>query len=322
METLLHQCTPCPAIDSHVDLIYDLSRHHPETRLCDLPPDAWVSLPKFTAGGVRIILSAYYCMDLCNGPARSADNLRSLLEYGKKYLTGLEIIRTVEDLTAVWSGSGPPGAVLLLENADPLAEYPPEALKRQGFRIVGLTHAGRNRIGDGNGEASPEGLSSIGRKLVRTLDNLGFSIDTAHLSDPCFREVVDLFHGPLISSHTGLRARCDIPRNLSDEQVEIILSRGGIIGIAAYPGMLSASGEADIAGLFRQIDHIVQKHGPNGVGIGSDFGGYDSVCRGFEDHTRLPQLAGLLREAGYPEAAVEGILGGNWFRFLSEVLDH
>jgi membrane dipeptidase len=319
METTPH-LKACPAVDSHVDLIYHLTRHHPETCLEDLPPDAWVSLPRLMTGKVQVIVSAYYCMDLCNGPARSVENLRSLLEYGEKYLNGIEVIRTVEDLTSAWHGAGQPGAVLLLENADPLAEYPPEALKRRGFRIVGLTHAGRNRIGDGNGESSPEGLTSIGRNLVRTLEGLDFAIDTAHLSDPCFREVSDLFHGPLVSSHTGLRALCDTPRNLSDEQVEIIISRGGIIGIAAYPGMLSISGEADIACLFRQIDHIVQKYGPLGVGIGSDFGGYDSVCHGFEDHTGFPVLAEMLAEAGYPESAVQGILGGNWFRFLAGLL--
>jgi hypothetical protein len=28
-----------------------------------------------------------------------------------------------------------------------------------------------------------------------------------------------------------------------------------------------------------------------------DFGGYDTVCKGFEDHSRLPALAELLTDA-------------------------
>ena len=210
--------------------------------------------------------------------------------------------------------------MLLLENADALLEFPPEGLKRRGFRMVGLTHVGKNRIGDGNSVTGPEGLTPAGRNLVRELDRLGFAIDTAHLSDPCFREVADLFSGPLVSTHTGLRSLCDIPRNLSDDQVRIILSRGGVVGIAAFPGMLSLDGEADISHVFRQIDTLVQKFGPSGVGIGSDFGGYDTICAGFEDHSRLPVLAGLLDSAGYPDTAVRDIMGDNWYRFFSDLL--
>ncbi len=308
-----------PAIDSHVDLLYDLTRHHPDIPFPEVP-DAWVSLPKLAKGGVCVIVSAFYCMDACNGPMKAADNLRYLLEYAERNLRKPVTVSTMEELEAVHNGLAGPGALLLLENADALLEYPPEALKRRGFRLVGLTHAGKNRIGDGNSVSDPECLTPAGRNLVRDLDRLGFAIDAAHLSDPCFSEVADLFSGPLISTHTGLRALCDTPRNLSDEQVRIILARGGIIGIAAYPGMLSLDGRADISHVFRHIDRIVQKFGPTGVGVGSDFGGYDTVCEGFEDHSRLPALAGLLAEAGYPDSAIGDIMGDNWFRFFCKLL--
>jgi membrane dipeptidase len=307
------------AIDSHVDLIYDLLRHHPETQLKDIP-DAWVSIPRLAEGGVRVIISAVYCQDACNGPATAANNLRYLLEYAGRFLGKPEIIHNAEDLEACYCGSGDPGALLLLENADALLEFPPEALKRRGFRVVGLTHVGKNRIGDGNSVTGPEGFTPAGRNLVRELDRLGFAIDTAHLSEPCFSEIADLFSGPLVSTHTGIRSLCDIPRNLSDDQIRVILSRGGIVGIAAYPGMLSVDGKADISQVFRQIDTIVQQFGPYGVGIGSDFGGYDTVCAGFEDHSRLPVLAGMFDCAGYPDTAVSAIMGGNWYRFISSLL--
>jgi membrane dipeptidase len=129
-----------------------------------------------------------------------------------------------------------------------------------------------------------------------------------------------MFSGRLISTHTGFRTYCDTPRNLSDEQVRIILSRGGIIGVAAFPGMLSPDGQADISLLFRQIDWFVQKFGPAGIGLGTDFGGYDTVCKGFEDHSRLPALAELLADAGYPDSSIRDILGDNWFRFFLELL--
>ena len=306
-----------PAIDSHVDLLFDLLRRHPDKPLEEIP-DAWVSPPKLAEGNVRVIVSAFYCKDAYNGP-QAAENLRYLLDYSERYLNSLKVIHTAEALEACFHGSGAPGALLLLENADPLLEFPPMALKRKGFRAVGLTHFGSNRLCDGNAVPDPAGLTPAGRELVRELDRLGLAIDTAHLPDPGFWDVVDNFSGPLLSTHTGLRAFYDTPRNLSDEQIRVILSRGGVVGIAACPGILSEYERANISLLFRHIDWFVQKYGAEGVGIGSDLGGYSTTCTGFEDHTRFPRLAELLEEAGYPDTAVAGIMGENWFRFFSEL---
>lgn len=312
---------PChPVIDSHVDLLYDLLRRHPATRLADLPSDAWLSPAKLRAGGIRVIVSAFYCEDSHNGPDTAAANLRFLLKYSEQHAAELRTVLTVDDLESCYRGNGAPGALHLLENCDALMEFPPQELKRQGFRVVGLTHAGKNRIGDGNAVPSPGGLTPEGRKLVGELERLGLAIDAAHLSEPCFRELADMFSGPLVSTHTGIRRFCDTPRNLSDGQIRTILSRGGVIGLAAFPGMLSASGKADVSDYFRQLDWLVQRYGPEGIAVGTDFGGYDGACRGFEDHARIPVLAGMLTAAGYPDTAIEGILGGNWFRFFSGLL--
>jgi membrane dipeptidase len=308
-----------PAIDSHVDLLYDLIRHHPDRPLREIP-DAWVTIPRLVQGGVRIFVSVFYSPDAHNGPLKAADYLRYLFEYAENNIHGPDTISSAAELASAYHGSGPPGALLLLENADPLLEYPPEALKERGFFAVGLTHVGRNRVGDGNTVDEPHGLTPAGRRLVKELERLGFAIDTAHLSEPSFQETADLFAGPIFSSHTGFRKFNDCPRNLSDGQIRTILARDGVVGMAAAPGMISDDAQVGINHVFRQIDWFVQKYGPEGIGIGSDMGGYDGVCEGFNDHRDFPRLAELLSGAGYPDAAVEGIMGRNWFSFFSRVL--
>jgi membrane dipeptidase len=308
-----------PAIDSHVDLLYDLIRHHPDRPLQDIP-EAWVTIPRLMAGGVRLFVSVFYCPDAYNGPVKSADYLRYLLEYADKNLHAFKTIRTAGELAASFHGSGTPDVLLLLENADPLLEYPTQALKERGFHAVGLTHVGRNRICDGNTIEEPQGLTPAGRNLVLELDRLGFAIDSAHLSEPAFQETTDLFNGPIFSSHTGFRAFNDTPRNLSDGQIRTILSRNGVVGMAAAPGMISDDAKVGISHVFHQIDWFVQKYGPEGIAIGSDMGGYDGVCEGFNDHSDFPRLAELLAGAGYPDSAIEGIMGGNWFRLFSRLL--
>jgi len=70
----------------------------------------------------------------------------------------------------------------------------------------------------------------------------------------------------------------------------------------------------------RQRCRLVQRYGADGVGLGSDFGGFDGVCSGLEDHTRLPALVARLQQAGYPPAAIAGIMGENWRRYYAAVL--
>jgi membrane dipeptidase len=308
------------AIDSHVDLLYDMIRHHPDRALRDIP-DAWVTIHRLVQGGVRVFVSVFYCPDAHNGPVKAADHLRYLLEYGEKHVPELKAIRCVEELAAAYHGNGTPSVLLLLENADPLLEYPPKLLKERGFLAVGLTHVGRNRIGDGNTVDDPQGLTPAGRKLVKELERLGFAIDTAHLSEHAFEEMADLFNGPLFSSHTGFREFNDTPRNLSDGQIRTILSRNGVVGMAAAPGMISDDAKVGINHVLRQIDWFVQRYGPEGIAIGSDMGGYDGVCEGFNDHRDFPRLAELLYCMGYPDSAIAGIMGENWFRFFSRLLN-
>lgn len=308
-----------PVIDAHVDLLHLLVTEHPGVRLSKLAR-ALITLPRLRKGRVRIVVSAFYCADSHNGPSTADGHLRSLLEYADSFLDGLAPVTTGDELEACWQGKGAPGCLRLLENGDALLEFPPERLRQQGFCAVGLTHGGSNRLADGNGVKHSSGLTPAGRNMVRRLEELGFAIDTAHLSEPAFFDVADRFGGSLMCSHTGLRRFFRTPRTLSAEQVNVITSRGGVIGIALAPEILSPDGRADMDGVFRQIDCLVQRHGADVVGIGSDLGGFATPCGGLENHACLPGLAALLERAGYGDRAVAGIMGANWFRFFRRLL--
>ena len=199
-------------------------------------------------------------------------------------------------------------------------EFDRSKLAEAGIRVAGLTHMGKNRIGDGNNVAFPEGLTSEGKNLVKQLAREGFAFDAAHLAEPGFRDLVRIFDGPLISSHTGLRALHDIPRNLTRDQVAAILERKGVIGIAADPAMLTSSGKASIEDIFRHIDWIAQSFEADGIGIGTDFCGFHTVNAGFEDITRLADLERIMLQHGYSEPSIRKIMGENWRVFYESLL--
>jgi len=314
----------CPVIDGHVDIVYEMMRHHeniPFHRLSESP----VTPDKLAAGNVRIVVTALYCSDSRNGPETAAACLQELFRYADSYLMPqLDHIKSVQELESCFAaGSGsPPGTLLLLENADALMELDLTVLKSKALKVVGLTHAGRNRIGDGNSVPSPTGLTREGKHLAKRLEREGFALDVAHLSDPCFWDLVDSFHGPLISSHTGFRFFCPKPRNLDKDQLKTLIERNGLVGVSVNPEMLSEDNQASLQDVFKHIDWVVQSYGPDYVALGSDFCGFDVICEGLEDISKFPDLAEKLVKSGYPADAVSKIMGGNWYRLYASLLSN
>jgi microsomal dipeptidase-like Zn-dependent dipeptidase len=86
------------------------------------------------------------------------------------------------------------------------------SLRDRGIYIVGLTHAGKNRLADGNAVFYPEGITPAGREVIHMLNDNNILIDVAHLHPACFYQLMDLVERPCVSTHTGIRERDAISR--------------------------------------------------------------------------------------------------------------
>jgi membrane dipeptidase len=76
--------------------------------------------------------------------------------------------------------------------------------------------------------------------------------------------------------------------------------------------------------LVAHIDHICQIAGNAAhVGIGSDFdGGFgvEETPTGIDTIVDLHKIVNLLRERGYSDSDIQGIMGANWQQFLNRAL--
>ncbi|WP_305045401.1 dipeptidase [Geoalkalibacter sp.] len=302
--------------DGHVDLLYDLERRGAPTSFTELA-DGPVTPQTLAAGQVGLLVCALYSEDRFNGPGSALARLESLRRQADAQLSSLARVKSGADLA---NAAGRTAVLLLLENGDALLDADLDELENWGLRVVGLTHAGCNRLADGNGIAAPQGLSASGRGLLRELARRGWIIDAAHLSAPALDEVLRDYPGRVISSHTGLRPFCDRRRNLSEAQAAAILARGGVLGLTLAPEMLNGTERAERAEVVRQLDWLVQRFGPQGVALGSDYGGFDGVCVGLESYAQWPLLAEDLNALGYSPKAIADILGANWLNFFQKNL--
>ena len=226
--------------------------------------------------------------------------------------------------------SAPPlGFVFSMEGADPILM--PDQLKawcQLGLRLLGPTHYGPGRYAGGTG--TELGLTDLGPPLLREMDRLGVLLDLTHLSDQAFWEALDVYHGPVLASHNNCRALVPHQRQFSDEQLQAIIGRDGVIGAAFDVWMLKPewSGQdhdnADVTldTVVDHIDHVCQLSGnSHHAAIGTDLdGGFGREQSPVDLDTiaDLQRIPDLLRARGYDEHDIANIAHGNWERLLTD----
>lgn len=223
-------------------------------------------------------------------------------------------------------GTAPLAVGILMECADPIES--PEQLEEWvsgGVVAIGPAWWQQGRYAGGNG--TTEGLTVIGRELVKGMEALGVTVDLSHLSDRACDEVLELTNGAVMASHSNVRSLVDPSnqRHLRDETIREIARRGGVIGLNLFssflaPGM-SEGGRATVEDCVRHVEHICAVVGHDrAVGLGSDMdGGFaaNRLPRGIDRAMNLSLLADALRRAGWGEEAVERFVWGNWAKFWS-----
>lgn len=183
-----------------------------------------------------------------------------------------------------------------------------------GFRMLAPAHFYDNEWGGSAHGVGKGGLTEKGREMVRRAEARGMLVDLAHASEQTFDDVVAVSTRPLVVSHTGVRGTCDNNRNLSDEQLRKIASKGGVIGIGYWE---TATCGGDARAVARAIRHAANVVGVEHVALGSDFDG--AVTEPF-DTTGVVLITDALLAEGFNEEEIGAIMGGNVFRLLAETL--
>ncbi len=104
-----------------------------------------------------------------------------------------------------------------------------------GLRSVTFAYK-TNQLADGsNDTAKYNGISAIGREMVKEMNRLGVLIDLSHISAKAMSDILDITTSPIIFSHSNVRALCDVNRNVSDEILKRLKKNRGIIMLCPVP---------------------------------------------------------------------------------------
>jgi membrane dipeptidase len=158
----------------------------------------------------------------------------------------IEIALSAADIRRIHA-NGKKAALMGVENGYPLGEDLTRVAEfyERGARYLSLTHNGHNQLGDSHtGEREGwkwHGVSPLGKQVIAEMNRLGIMVDVSHASKQAMMQTAALSKAPIIASHSGVRALCNVSRNLDDEQLLALKKTGGVIQTVAYHGFVKTT---------------------------------------------------------------------------------
>jgi len=244
------------SFDSHISLPLNFGTHNHEA---DKDGDGQFDLVKANRGRLSgAALTIFGWPEMWNGDnaphrptAGFVEEARNQQEVRYKIISGMvrdfpnqvAIAYTPDDFRRL-HGEGKFAIFISMLNAYPLGNDLNllDMWAARGMRMFGFSYIGNNSWADSSRPLpffndSPDalnGLSDIGQQAVHRLNDLGVIIDVSQMSTQALEQVAQLSRTPMVASHSAPRASVDIPRNLSDKEMQLIKNSGGVVQVVGF----------------------------------------------------------------------------------------
>ena len=177
----------------------------------------------------------------------------------------------------------------------------------------GLTWNGFNGLA--GGALTDESLTARGRQYIAELNRANVAVDLAHLNRRSFYRVVEIADR-VICSHTAMNCVNNHPRNLTNNQISVIIEKCGVVGLCLVGKFL---GEATIQRFLTHIDAFTDKFGDENLCIGTDFYGTDDIVEGIFEYKNFDRIVLGMIKRGYSDKSIKRILYENAQNYFGEI---
>lgn len=329
-----------------IDMLSPLSIQGNEYTKWIQNPDSFTTenLKKYTASGINVFHNAVGI----GGPEAYTSVLKyimgwtSFLANHDRYFMRID---SAEDLNRV-NESGKIGVIIGVQNSEHFTN-PRDVLYFHsiGQRVSQLTYNARNLIGSGSTERADGGLSDFGIKIIEQMNKIGMAVDVSHCGDQTTLDAFEVSQSPVLITHSNCRAITPgHPRCKTDEAIKKMGATGGVMGITGVRNFVMPQEPTTVEHFIDHIDHVAKLIGIEQVGLGSDMDleGYDDLpagqlaalkkaykdsyafrekldIEGLDHPKRMFDVTEALIRRGYNDVDIEGVLGGNFKRVLSEI---
>lgn len=216
-----------------------------------------VDVSKLKTGGVSTVVMS---VAVTPGPRTDEGRIQARTEANEKLSIVNEIVKNDESVVLATSAVSISLAkqmnkvafILGFQNARGLQKDVSviDSFYRAGVRLFALNHLGHNDFSDSSrpafngetGEYEPAsehgGLSTLGKAAIQRINKLGGIVDVTQSSKEATLQILALSTAPVIASHTNVRAISNVSRNISDEEIDLIGQKGGVVHVAPFRAYL------------------------------------------------------------------------------------
>jgi membrane dipeptidase len=240
---------------------------------------------------------------------------------------------------------GKVGLILGIQNAEQFrtaADVP--TFHAMGLRCAQLTYNSQNLLGSGSTERIDGGVTDYGAEIIKKMNEVGMLVDVSHSGDRTTLDAIELSAKPIAITHSNCRALNAHPRLKTDEAIQKLAAKDGVMGISGVRMFVLDHEPTTIEHIVDHIDHVKKLVGIEHVGIGSDsdLQGYDDLppemqkalraaykssyafrekidIEGFDHPRKAFDLTEALIRRGYSNSEITAVLGGNFKRLLETV---
>ncbi len=191
-----------------------------------------------------------------------------------------------------------------------------------GNRIGSLEWNDQNALATGNSGDPGRGLTELGVRAVRKMNDLHMIIDISHANEKTFWDILSASDTPIIATHSNAKGLCFVERNLTDQQIRALTAKGGLIGMNACAGFIDKDPQyQDAYHLAKHARYIADLAGAEHVACGFDFTDY--YGEGKHDISGPEKAQAFiegLRACGFSEDEIKDIAYRNVLRFLQKYM--
>jgi len=206
--------------------------------------DGSIDIPRMRDGNLGAIFFSIWMSGTVTGPEavkRSLDQIDAVREMVRTHSKDLALCTSAAEIRRAHAEGkiavliGVEGGHMIASDLSVLRSY--AAL---GVRYMTLTHSVNDEWADSSTDKpAHNGLTDFGKDVVREMNRQGMMVDISHVADKTFYDALAVSQAPMIASHSSCRAICDHPRNMTDDMIKALASKGGVIQINYYVGFLS-----------------------------------------------------------------------------------
>lgn len=223
-----------------------------------------------------------------------------------------------------------------------------EILHRLGARFMQLSYNNQSLLATGCYENNDPGITRMGHEVIAEMNRVGMVIDMSHSADRSTIEAAEISTRPIAITHANRASWHPARRNKSDDVIRAVTSRGGMLGFSVYPHHLAGKSDCTLESFCQMIADTADTFGAENLGLGTDLcqdqpdsivewmrvgrwtkkidygegsasdAGFPAMPSWFNDNRDFGMIHDGLTATKLTSAQVDGIMGGNWYRFYAE----